>query len=75
MRRIRPSWCGLSDQEPGFERPMIGDTPRDAAEENDHLESDLVSPSLARMTKYAIARQSGDPMLRRMGGKELTADT
>lgn len=39
------------------------------------LESDLVSPSLARMPEYAIARQSGDPMLRRTSGKELTADT
>lgn len=45
------------------------------ADENEHLESDFVSRSLARMTEHAIARQSGEPMLRRIGAKELTADT
>ncbi|MDA9448356.1 hypothetical protein XI01_16835 [Bradyrhizobium sp. CCBAU 21360] len=54
-------------------------------EENDRQESDFTSPSLARMTEYAIVRQSGDPRLRRIGQiaerlrissiRELTADS
>lgn len=36
-------------------------------EENERLESELASPSLGRMTEYAIARASGDPTLRRIG--------
>ena len=56
----------------------------DIEEENDRLESDLASPSLARMTEYAIARERGDPTLRRIGRiaerlhisiRELTADS
>ena len=67
--------------------PMIGDVRHlllDIEEENDRLESDLASPSLARMTEYAIARESGDPTLRRIGRiaerlhisiRELSADS
>jgi hypothetical protein len=50
--------------------PMNGDVQRlllDIEEENDRLENELASPSLARMTEYAIARESGDPTLRRIG--------
>lgn len=36
-------------------------------EENEWLENELASPSLGRMTEYAIARESGDPTLRRIG--------
>jgi hypothetical protein len=46
--------------------PMNGDVQRlllDIEEENDRLENELASPSLARMTEYAIARESGDPTL------------
>lgn len=39
----------------------------DIEEANERLESDIASPSLARMTEYAIARESGDPTLRRIG--------
>ena len=67
--------------------PVIGDVRHlllDIEEENDRLESDLTSPNLARMTEYAIARESGDPTLRRIGPiakrlrisiRELTADS
>ncbi|WP_035696875.1 hypothetical protein, partial [Bradyrhizobium liaoningense] len=53
-------------------------------DENDRLESGLASPRLTCMTEYAIARQSRDPTLRRIGRlakhlhisiRELTADS
>lgn len=67
--------------------PMNGDVQRlllDIEEENDRLENELASPSLACMTEYAIARESGDPTLRRISPsaerlhisiRELTADS
>lgn len=39
----------------------------DIEEENGRLEHELASPSLARMTEYALAREGGDPTLRRVG--------
>jgi hypothetical protein len=39
----------------------------DVEEENDRLERELASPSPARLTEYAIARESGDLTLRRIG--------
>ncbi|MDA9537426.1 hypothetical protein ACM41_14840 [Bradyrhizobium sp. CCBAU 21362] len=46
---------------------MIGEVRHQLLEIEEVLESGLASPRLARMTEYAIARQSGDPMLLRIG--------
>ncbi|MFH0302481.1 hypothetical protein AAFX91_35990 [Bradyrhizobium sp. 31Argb] len=67
--------------------PMIGDVRHlllDIKEKNGRLESDLASPCPARMTEYAIDRESGDPTLHGIGPiakrlrisiRELTADS
>ncbi len=39
----------------------------DVEEENERLERDLAAPGLVRMTEYAIARESGDPIRQRIG--------
>lgn len=39
----------------------------DIEEENERLESELRSPSLGRLTEYAMTRESGDPTLRSIG--------
>jgi hypothetical protein len=45
----------------------VRDVMLDIEEENDRLERELASPSPARLTEYAIARESGDLTLRRIG--------
>lgn len=50
--------------------PMIGDVRDlllDIEDENAGLESELASPSVTRLTEYAIARESDDPTLRSLG--------